>query len=312
MRVYRIVLHVICNSNCPLNSFFHLQDFENSRSFDPWGSTQSLDAAIDLREARGARANQMDGRGSEPFLHHSLSQDAPPIHHPRQLSDAGNYMFHSQESLENFPPEDQGLPPSSMAGYDQFGPPRDYHSMGRPLPRHKDFSPSPAPPMDPGLAPPKMPFHHNHPPPNQWQMPMMNHRPPLPNRPPPPWEQPGFRPIPPGYESPSPGPSPGPSPRATPPPTPPPPNHMMMGPGPHPPPPVPHHQRPHSAPMNRIPMGMPPRQPPPPLWNHGNMPPLAPPRGGPFPGHPPGHPPPPHGRFGPPSFQPEWDEWQQR
>lgn len=230
---------------------------------------------------------------------------------PSTVSDAGNYMFHSQESLENYPLEDQGLPPNSMGGYDQFGPPpRDYHAIGR-APRHKEFSPSPAPPMDPGLVPPKMPFHPNHPPPNQWQMPMMNHRPPLPNRAPPPWEQPGFRPIPPGYESPSPGPSPGPSPRATPPPTPPPPNHMMMG--PHPPPPIPHHQRPHSAPMNRIPMGMPPpRQPPPPLWNHGNMPPLAPPRGGPFTGHPPGHPPPPHGRFGPPNFQHDWDEWQQR
>jgi len=82
-----------------------------------------LDAAIDLREARGTRANQMDSRGSEPFFHHSLSQDLPAMHHqPRQLSDAGNYMFHSQEYLENYPLEDQGLPPDSIGGYDQFGP----------------------------------------------------------------------------------------------------------------------------------------------------------------------------------------------
>ena len=234
-----------------------------------------MDLAIDLWEARDARVNQMDSRGSEPFLHHSLSQDAPPIHHPRQLLDVGNYMF-------SLPPEDQGLPPSSMAGYDQFGPPpRDCHCMSRAPPHHKEFSPPPTPPMDPGLVPLKMPFHSSHPPlPNQWQMPMMNHWPPLPNFLPRPWEQP------PAYESPSLSPSPDRSPHATPPPTPPPPNHMMMGPAP----PVLHHQR---AAMNRIPKKMPPGQLPRLLWNHGDILPLTP-RGDPFPGHPPGHQPPPH------------------
>ena len=269
-----------------------------------------------MREARNARINpMMDGRLSEPFIQQSLSQDAP-INHPRQLSDAGNYMLHSQESLESYPLDDQGLPPRSTGslGYDQFGPPVRNYPMGPGRPsRHKEFSPGPNGPMDPGISPQKLPFHSG-PPPNHWQqnhLPMMNRGPP-PNRHPPPWEQGGFRPIPPppGYENPSPGPSPGPSPRPTPPPTPPPPNHpnhMMMG---HPPPP--HHQRPHSAPMNRIPMGMPPpRQPLPPFWDQGNPPPMGPPRpGGPFMGRPP---PPLHGgRFPPPNFQHDWDEWSQR
>ena len=298
--------------------FSCLQDVTKPRSYDPWGSTQSLDA-MEMREARHARMNPIDGRISEPFIQHSLSQDAP-CNHPRQLSDAGNYMFNSQESLEGYPMDDQGLPPRSSGGFDQFGPPvRNFHmGPGRPS-RHKEFSPSPSIPLEPGLSPQKMAFHGG-PPPNHWQqnpMAMMNHGLP-PNRPPPPWEPSGFRPIPPhpGYENPSPGPSPGPSPRPTPPPTPPPPNHpnhMMMG-GHPPPPPISHHQRPHSAPMNhRIPMGMPPpRQPVPPFWEQGNPPPMGPPRGGPagpFMGHPP---PPPHGRFVPPGFQHEWEDWSQR
>ena len=272
---------------------------------------------MEMREARHARMNPIDGRISEPFIQHSLSQDAP-CNHPRQLSDAGNYMFNSQECLEGYPMDDQGLPPRSSGGFDQFGPPvRNFH-MGPGRPSHrKEFSPSPSVPLERGLSPQKMPFHGG-PPPNHWQqnpMAMMNRGPP-PNRPPPHWEPGGFRPIPPppGYENPSPGPSPGPSPRPTPPPTPPPnhPNHMMMG-GHQPPPPISHHQRPHSAPMNRIPMGMPPpRQPVPPFWDQGNPPPMGPPRGGPagpFMGHP--HPPP-HGRFVPPNFQHDWEEWSQR
>ena len=206
-----------------ISFFLSLQDVAKSRNYDPWGSTQSLDA-MEMREARNARINpMMDGRLSEPFIPQSLSQDAP-INHPRQLSDAGNYMFHSQESLESYPLDDQGLPPRSTGslGYDQFGPPVRNYPMGPGRPsRHKEFSPGPNGPMDPGISPQKMPFHSG-PPPNHWQqnhLPMMNRGPP-PSRHPPPWEQGGFRliPPPPGYENPSPGPSPGPSPRPTPPP----------------------------------------------------------------------------------------------